>query len=178
MAAAPRAPSTAVGAPAGCRRAAPAAYHVTKELCEAGKPSGEICVPRFTNGVWDRFSPYARDSAACMGPLPPDLVPQMLNDASLVEASAWEPITDMSLGLMTGGHIGKFDAVIGGVRVSETFGQKDLIESVDMPLMFTYSVPHMSGRMLLTLNLTSGYAGVTFPHGGPVVVRYVITNIA
>ena len=175
VASAPRMASAAVGAPAGCSRGTSA--YVSKELCEANKPSSEMCVPRYINGVWDRFHPYARDSVACAGALPPDLLPQTLNDESLVEAAAWEPIGAMSLGLMNG-SIGQFNAVIGGVAVRETFQQSDLVESLDMPLSFVYSVPHDTGRMILTLNLTSGYASITAPHnGGTIVARWTITNI-
>jgi len=108
-----------------------------------------------------------------MGPSPPDLMPQLLNDASLVEASAWEPMSDLSLGLMMDGHVGSFTATIGGMTFTENFGQKDLIQSLETPLMFVYSVPHATGNMVLTLNLGNGYASLTFPHGGgPVIVRY------
>ena len=131
--------------------------------------------PLKVNGVWDRYTPYARDSAACVGPLPPDLMPQLLNDASLVEASAWDPISDLSLSLMMEGHVGSFTATIAGKSFTENFGQKDLVQSLETPVIFVYSVPHENGKMLLTLNLSSGYASVTFPHGGgPAVVRYSI----
>jgi hypothetical protein len=113
-----------------------------------------------------------------MGPLPPDLMPQILNDASLVEASAWGPISNLSLSLMMDGHVGSFTATIEGKTFTKNFDQKDLVQSLETPLIFVYSVPHDTGKMLLTLNLSNGYASLTFPHGGgPAVVRYSISPI-
>lgn len=135
-----------------------------------------MCVPRFSQLPWNRFHPYARDSSSCVGPRPPNILPQILDDASVVEANAWEPMTNLSLSLMEGGHVGSFTATIGGQTFTENFDQKDLIQTLEIPLVFSYSVPHEGGGAVLTLNLTSGYASVMFQHsGGSAIVRWVMS---
>ena len=180
MAAAPSPMSAAVaaGTPTGCVRAPSTQYYVTKAECESVKPAGRTCVPRFDNGVWDRFHPYAQDTTQCGGAYPPSIMPQLLNDASLVEASCWEPLEDMSLALMMNGSVGKFDFTVAGNANSVTFSQNNLVQELDMPLMYVYSTPFGDGVMRLSLNLTSGHVTVSFPYGnGPCVVTYAITNI-
>lgn len=158
---APRSASTA-GTPSGCVRGVPS--YIGKDECELNKPSGQVCNPRYLNGTWDRFSPYARDSASCGGVEPPSLAPQILNDASLVQTSSWGSLDDLSLMLMMDGHIGTFSYTMdGGAPQSVVFNQKDLVQELDMPLMYVYSVPHGTGVMRLTLNLTNGRVGVTWP---------------
>jgi hypothetical protein len=137
-----------------------------------------VCNPRYINGAWDRFHPYSRDSASCGGPLPPNLLPQILNDASLVQASGWELLNDMSLSLMRDGHIGSFTYTAGG-GPSQTvvFNQGHLVQELDMPLMYVYAVPHNTGVMRLALNLTNGRAKLSFPLGnGPAVIEYSIST--
>ena len=168
----------AAGTPTGCVRAPSSQYFVTKEACETVKPAGRTCVPRFDNGVWDRFHPYAQDTSQCNGALPPMLMPQVLDDASLVEASCWEPLGDMSLALMRDGGVATFNFNAAGVPHTVTFTQRDLVQELDMPLMYVYSVPFDSGVMRLSLNLTSGHVTLSFPYGnGPCVITYALTNI-
>jgi hypothetical protein len=150
---------------------------VSRTECEVNAPFGVVCNPRFINGAWDRFHPYARDSAACGGPLPPNLSPQILNDASLVQASGWESLRDLSLSLMRDGHVGSFTySAGGGSEQTVTFMQSHLVQELDMPLMYVYAVPHGTGVMRLALNLTNGRAKLSFPLGnGPAVVEYSIS---
>jgi hypothetical protein len=66
--------------------------------------------------------------------------------------------------LMMDGHIGTFSfSMDGAPPQSVVFNQQDLVQELDMPLMYVYSVPHGSGVMRLTLNLTNGRVGVTWP---------------
>lgn len=155
--------SANAGTPTGCVRGSPA--YISKSDCEMNKPSGEVCNPRYINGAWDRFSPYARDSVACGGALPPPIAPQVLNDASLVQATGWEALSQLSLTLMQDGHIGSFQFTVLGTAGAQTvhFDQGHLVQELDMPLMYVYAVPHASGVMRLTLNLTSGRASVSWP---------------
>lgn len=158
--------------PAGCVRGAPS--FVSQADCEANKPSGSVCNPRYINGAWDRFHPYSRDSAACGGPLPPNLAPQVLNDASLVKASGWEAVDTMTLSLMDG-HVGSFTYSTGGGAQTVNFNQGHLVQALTLPLMYVYEVPHGTGVMRLVLNLTSGRANVSFPLGhGFVEAEYSI----
>lgn len=168
---------SSAGTPQGCVRGAP--DFTTHSDCMTGKQSGQICVPRYLNGAWDRYTPYARDTAACTGAKPPDLVPQSLNDASLIESHGWEVMSGMSLSLMQDGHIGVLRFSAGGSAPQTlTFNQGDLENELDQPLMFVYSVPYATGRARLTLNLTSGHASVTFPLGnGFANVRYLISTM-
>ena len=160
----------------GCVRG-PSKY-INYQSCATEKQSGEICVPRYINGVWDRFHPYGADSAACVGPSPPGLVPQVLGDDSLVEASAWDVLSDLSLNLMSNGKIASFSGKVGEERVVQDFSQSDLVQNLTMPLLYSYAVPHESGLMRLNINLTSGYVSVTFPHhGSPVTVQYQIVAV-
>lgn len=163
-------------APPGCVRGVPSFGSLAE--CEVNKPAGNVCNPRYINGVWDRFHPYARDSAACGGPLPPNLLPQILNDASLVQASGWETLDDMSLSLMMDGHVGSFTySVEGGAAQTVDFDQGHLVQELDVPLMYVYSVPHRGGVMRLALNLTNGRAKLTFPLGnGPAVIEYSLST--
>jgi hypothetical protein len=163
-------------APAGCVRGQPS--FISRDACEAGLPSGMVCNPRYINGAWDRFHPYSRDSASCGGPLPPNLLPQLLNDASLVQASGWELLSDMSLSLMREGHVGSFTYSAGGAAPQTVqFNQAHLVQELDMPLMYVYAVPHGGGVMRLALNLTSGRATLSFPLGdGPAVIEYSIST--
>lgn len=62
-------PQSTAGTPAGCVRGQPA--YIGKQECELNKPASETCNPRFINGAWDRFAPYARDTLACGGAEPP-----------------------------------------------------------------------------------------------------------
>ena len=105
-------------------------------------------------------------------------MPQVLDDASLVEASCWEPLGDMSLALMRDGGVATFNFNAAGVPHTVTFTQRDLVQELDMPLMYVYSVPFDSGVMRLSLNLTSGHVTLSFPYGnGPCVITYALTNI-
>jgi hypothetical protein len=160
----PRLQASSAGTPSGCVRGV--AAFIGKDECEAGKSSGQVCNPRYINGTWDRFSPYARDSASCGGVEPPNLSPQILNDASLVHTSSWGSLDNLSLVLMMEGHIGTFTySMDGAPSQSVVFNQPDLAQELDAPLMYVYSVPHGAGVMRLTLNLTNGRATVTWPVG-------------
>ena len=163
------------GTPSGCVRGQPT--YISKYECEHNKPSGMLCNPRYINGAWDRFHPYSRDTAQCGGPLPPRLAPQLLNDASLIQASGWEALSDMTLGLMQGGHVGSFSFSEDGRAKVINFDQSHLVNELDMPLMYVYSTPYETGVMRLSLNLTSGRAKLTFPSGnGPAIVEYSIAT--
>jgi len=143
------------------------------------KSQNEVCNPRYINGTWDRFTPYARDSLTCGGAEPPNVAPQVLGDGSLVEASSWEFLDNLSLGLMMNGKIGSFSYTLaGGPPQTVDFHQKDLVSELDNPLMYVYSTPHSSGVMRLTLNLTSGRARVTWPiENGFGSVQYVLSTV-
>lgn len=165
---------SSAGTPAGCVRGA--ASFVSQAECESAKPAGMVCNPRYINGAWDRFHPYARDGATCGGPLPPNITPQLLTDASLVQASGWEALSDMTLSLMQDGHVGSFAYSAGGAAQTVHFNQAHLVQELDMPLMYVYAVSHGGGVMRLTLNLTNGRAKLSFPLGnGPAVIEYSIS---
>ena len=167
--------SPGVQDPAGCVRGAPA--YASEYDCDMGKPGDKLCVPEYRNGAWDRFTPYSRDSQACMGPRPPQLAPQALDDAALIEASGWYNLANLSLKLMMGGHIASFSFTIDGRPQTVHFDQANLVESLDMPLMYVYSQPHDEGIMRLELNLTNGHANISFPLGnGFAVVRYLMMS--
>lgn len=170
-------PQSTAGTPAGCVRGQPA--YIGKQECELNKPASETCNPRFINGAWDRFAPYARDTLACGGAEPPNLASQILNDASLVQATSWESLSNLSLGLMMEGKVGSFTySMAGGPSQTVDFYQKDLVQELDKPLMYVYATPHGSGVMRLTLNLTNGRASVSWPIGnGFGNVQYSISTV-
>jgi len=174
--ASPRAVSSA-GNPPGCVRGS--TYHATRSDCEQHLQGGDICTPRYINGAWDRFTPMVVDSAQCVGAPPPDLVPQSLDDVSLIQASAWLPLADLSLDLMMDGRVGSFTYSTSSEPKHTThFSQSDLYQELDQPLMFVYSVPHGEGVMRLTLDLTSGRARVTWPmQSGFADVQYRMSTL-
>jgi len=169
-------PKSTAGTPSGCVRGSP--DFTTHTDCMSGKPEGQICVPRYINGAWDRYTPYARDTNTCAGAEPPSIVPQSLNDASLIESHGWKPLSDMGLTLMSNGHIGVLTfRVEGGGVETLTFDQGSLENELDKPLMYVYSVPYGTGRARLSLNLTSGQAIITFPLGnGAATIRYLMST--
>jgi hypothetical protein len=169
-------PRSTAGTPSGCVRGSP--DYTTLSDCMDGKSGAQICVPRYINGAWDRYTPYARDTNACVGAEPPNLVPQSLDDASLIESHGWMPLSGMGLTLMSNGHIGVLTfRVDGGQSQSITFDQASLENELDKPLMYVYSVVYGTGRARLSLNLTSGQATITFPLGnGAATIRYLMST--
>lgn len=166
-----RAQRAASSDPAGCVRAQP--EYASKYDCEHNKPSDKLCVPHYLNGV-GRFAPYSRDSLACRGPSAPQLAPRELDDSALIEASGWEHLDNLSLKLGMG-SIATFSYRAEGQVHTVHFHQSDLVEALDMPLMYVYSKPHDAGVMRLELNMSNGRAMISFPMGrGFAVVKYAI----
>lgn len=171
--------------PEGCTRAPYADWHVTESDCKSKLKPGQQCNPRYINGVWSRYMPYAADSVACGGPLPPNTLPQILLAPSLIDTQTPEYLHDVSLSLNEGGNVGvmrfhSMDEATGKLKpVVVKFSQKSQVQpNHHSPLEYYYAVPHESGVMRLTINTMNGHATVTFPHGRfPALVQFQITNI-
>ena len=168
-----RAQRAASSDPAGCVRAQP--EYASKYDCEHNKPSDKLCVPHYINGAaFSRFAPYSRDSVACRGPSAPQLAPRELDDSALIEASGWEHLDDLSLKLSMG-SIASFSYRADEKAHTVHFQQSDLVEALDMPLLYVYSKPHGAGVMRLELNMSNGRATLSWPIGnGFAVVKYAI----
>lgn len=173
--------------PSACVRAPYEQWYMSAEQCEEGLPAGQQCNPRFINGVWTYYKPYARDSNACAGVLPPDILPQMLDSTSIVQGDLGADVLDINLNLFVNGNIAEFTVV----KVDETgqprtysavFTQSNQIQDeLYSPLLYRYSViaPGFNNeKVVLELNTGNGYARVLFGAGdAPGVVSFIMTNI-
>ena len=167
--------------PAGCVRAPYNQWYAHKSTCEQSLPPNYECNPRYINGVWPEYHPYARDTVQCHGVVPPDVLPQRLNNQSVVEAQAWYPLSDVTLDLMKEGRIADFSYVL---NVEGNMVPKKILFTQDMqtqasvfdPLLYIYY--NKAENAQLEINASNGYAKLLWPVGnGPAIVRFVMTNI-
>lgn len=173
--------------PQACVRAPYDQWYMSAEECATGVPADQQCNPRYINGVWTYYKPYARDSKSCGGVLPPDVLPQMLDTTSIVQGDLGADVLDIRLNLFINGNIGEFTVVkadeTGQPRTyTAVFTQNDQIQDeLYSPLLYRYSViaPGFNGeKVVLELNTGNGYAKVLFGAGdAPGVVSFVMTNI-
>lgn len=178
--------------PAGCVRAPFDQWYINQQECMTGIPGGYTCNPRFINGTYDRYTPSARDSKACGGPLPPDLLPQMLNNPSIVRGQCYYQFGSLSLSVMMGGHIAvlRYTSIVNGKPYPNVvvFDQKDQVQnSLYWPMEHHYAVPFeaqpavagtASGIARLTINNLNGHISVSFGMGStPCTVEWQLTNI-
>jgi hypothetical protein len=173
--------------PSTCTRAPYTQWYMTPGECMANKTSSTECNPRYINGVWTYYHPFALDSKACNGILPPDVLPQMLGNTSEVQGNLGSDVIKTALNLMVNGNIGEFYLtrrdVDGAVRTYKTiFTQADQIQDeLFAPLLYRYSVisQELGEKVILELNTSNGYATVLFGAEGnaPGVLQYVMTNI-
>ena len=175
--------------PVGCVRPPPEEWYVDAATCAMNAPADTTCDPRFINGVWTYYKPYAADPVACNGGLPADILPQVLDSTSIVQNNSWYTIDNVMLKLMMNGNIGElsFSTMVDGVEHTYdlVFTQRDFI-AVDLfsPLITRYSIlmpdlpPELNQRAVLEINLTNGYATVLLPMGnGSSIIQFVMTNI-
>ncbi len=165
--------------PEGCVRAPYNDWFVTRDLCQQGLPTGYECNPRYINGVWSRYHPWARDTVECGGVLPADLLPQALLAPSLIDTQTATYVSNVTLALNQGGHVAVLRFTSDGKQVTVPFNQENQ-QQPDLfpPLEYHYAVPFGTGVMRLTINTMNGHATVTFPMGGyPGLIQFQITNI-
>ncbi|MCH9717016.1 MAG: hypothetical protein K0U52_08030 [Gammaproteobacteria bacterium] len=165
--------------PQGCVRAPYNQWYVTRELCQQDLPTGYQCNPRYINGVWSRYAPFARDTVECGGVLPADLLPQVLLTPSLIDTQSSTYLSNVTLSLNEGGNVGVVRFTSRGKQVTVPFKQENQ-QQPDLfpPLEYHYAVPFGKGVMRLTINTMNGHATVTFPMGGfPSRIQFQITNI-
>jgi len=164
-------------------------WYTDAAACALNAPADTTCDPRYINGVWTYYMPYAADPMACGGGVPADILPQVLDSTSIVQNNSWYTIDDVMLKLMMNGNIGEltFSTVVEGVphTYDLVFTQNDFI-AVDLfaPLITRYSIlmpdlpPELNQRAVLEINLTNGYATVLIPMGnGSSIIQFVMTNI-
>ena len=175
--------------PAACVRAPMDQFFSTKQNCVENLPPGYECNARYINGVWPYYMAFARDSSSCDGGIPPDILPQMLDSNAIVQNDSWYTLDNVLLKLMMDGHIGQltFSTNVEGVMHTYDiiFNQQDYIaEDLYAPLIYRYSVlmsdlpPQYNQRVILEINLTSGYVTVTMPLGnGSALLKFVMTSI-
>ena len=175
--------------PAGCVRSPANQWFSSEENCLAAAPPDTSCNPRYINGVWTYYAPFAADPNVCSGDPPADILPQVLNSNSIVQNDSWYSLDNVVLQLMMNGYIGElsFSTTVDDVihTYDIVFTQKDFIQNdLFAPLIYRYSVlmtdlpPQLNQRAILELNLTNGYATVTLPMGnGTSMIQFVLTNI-
>ena len=171
--------------PTGCVRAPYDEWYVDETECLNNIPDGYQCNPRFINGVWDRYTPYARDSEACHGNLPPDILPQVLDSTSLVDTEIFQYAQNPILSLNTNGLIGEltFDftnADTGSTTTVDIQWSQDnnVISTLFNPVSYYYAVPFGTGVARLALNTLNGHATATFPFQGFLAkITFQMTNI-
>ena len=174
--------------PPGCVRAPYDTWYASEKTCYRGLPPNQQCNPRYVNGVWDYFHPFARDSRACGGILPPDILPQILDSNSEVQGNLGTDVVNTVLKLNMDGNIGellltRIDPATGTPRTYSTkFTQLDMItDELFSPLLYRYSKmsPEMGEKVTMDINTSNGYVTLLFeaPEGGPGVLQYVMTNV-
>jgi len=173
--------------PSSCQRAPYDQWFMSKEQCMAALPPDQQCNPRYVNGVWTYYKPYARDSKSCQGILPPDILPQVLDANAIVQADLGSDVLDVGLTLFVNGNIGELRVVkldeAGQPRThTAVFTQADqIMDELYSPLLYRYSVkaPGFGGeKVVLEINTGNGYAKLLFGAGdAPGVVSFVMTNV-
>jgi hypothetical protein len=174
--------------PAGCVRAPYNEWYANQKTCYAGLAPTDECNPRYVNGVWDYYHPFARDSKACGGILPPDILPQILDANAEVQGNLGTDVLSTLLKLNMDGNIGellltRIDPATNAPRTYSTkFTQMDMItDELFSPLLYRYSKmsPEMGEKVTMDINTSNGYVTLLFeaPEGGPGVLQYVMTNI-
>lgn len=184
------APSTMLRSdPAGCVRAPMDQYYSTEENCMTDLPENMNCNPRYINGSWPYYFPFARDSASCDGGIYPDILPQILDMNSIVQNDSWYTLNNVVLKLMMDAHIGQlsFSVMVDDIlhTYDIVFTQQDFIANdLYTPLIYRYSVPmsdlpvELNQRAILEINLTNGYVNVSFPMGnGSSLLKFVLSSI-
>lgn len=174
---------------ANCVRAPFNQYYSTETNCMESAPPNTNCNPRYINGVWPYYMPYAADSSSCGGGLPPDILPQTLDTNSVVQNDSWYSLDNVVLQLMVNNIIGQlaFTTTVDDVLHSYTllFTQNDMIaRDLFAPLIYRYSVlmpdidPALNQRAILEINLSNGYVSVMFPMGnGSSLLKFIMTSI-
>lgn len=168
----------------GCVRAPYDEWYVSRSECLQQLPDGYQCNPRYINGVWDRYTPYARDTTDCGGPMPADLLPQVLGATSLVDTEIAEYINDVQLSLGYGGNVGELsfsynDQTNENMPVTMTWNESDNVnDTLFNPVEYVYAVPYGTGIARLTINTINGRATARFPFAGYLAkLVFQITNI-
>lgn len=170
--------------PQGCVRAPYDQWYISETDCQKSLPADKQCNPRYINGVWDRYHPWAQDSVSCGGILPPDLLGQTLLTPSLINTQSPLYLQDLSLSLNEGSNVavlrfGVSDEAGATKAVKVEFKQQNQVQpDLYPPLEYHYAVPYESGIMVLTINTMNGRVTVTFPLGRfPALVQFQMTNI-
>lgn len=173
--------------PTGCVRAPFDQWYASQQTCYDQLPETHDCNARYVNGVWDYFTPYARDTKECNGILPPDILPQVLDSNSEVQGNLGTDVVNTVLKLNMNGNIGELfltKMAPGGVPATyrTAFTQADMItDELFSPLLYRYSKlsPEMGEKVTLEINTSNGYVTLLFeaPNGGPGVLQYVMTNV-
>ena len=172
-----------------CVRAPFNQYYSTEANCVESAPPNTSCNPRYINGVWPYYMPYAADASNCGGGLPPDILPQILDTNSIVQNDSWYSLDNVVLQLMVNNIIGQltFTTTVDEVLHSYSliFTQNDMIaRDLFAPLIYRYSVlmsdidPALNQRAILEINLSNGYVSVMFPMGnGSSLLKFIMTSI-
>ena len=173
--------------PSGCVRAPYNQWYMSAEECHAGLGADQQCNARYINGVWTYYKPFARDSKSCGGILPPDILPQVLDAASIVQADLGSDVVDVTLTLFVNGNIGELRVVkLDDMGTPQTYTaifkqENQIMDELYSPLLYRYSViaPGFNGeKVVLEINTGNGYAKALFGAGGaPGVVSFIMTNV-
>lgn len=171
--------------PSGCVRAPYDQWYPSQSSCIQGIEEGYVCNPRYINGAWDRFVPYARDTVACNGSLPPDILPQILDSMSLIDTELFQYTKDPQLSLNMNGYIGELTFTFADPLsdkeelVSIQWSQSDNLSStLYNPVAYYYAVPYEDGVARLAINSLNGHATITMPFQGFLGrLQFQMTNI-
>lgn len=165
--------------PADCVRAPVGEWYISQSDCLDGIGEGFQCNPRYINGVWSRYMPYARDSAACDGNLPPDILPQILDSTALIDTEVADYTEKPTLRLNMDGNIGQLQFRTNAGSVNIVWKQSDnVVAQLFNPVEYYYAVAFGPGVARLTINTMNGHATATFPFAGYLAkIQFQITNI-
>ena len=175
-----------MGADSGCVRAPYDEWYVDRSDCLQNIPDGLQCNPRYINGVWARYHPYARDSAACGGVLPADVLPQVLDATSIIDTEIATYIDNVQLALSTNGEVGKLRFTYNNSetgnpqeQVNMTWNEENNVgNTLFNPVEYVYAVPYGTGIARLTINTLNGHATARFPFQNFLAkLQFQITNI-
>jgi len=126
------------------------------------------------------YTPWARDSVACAGILPPGILGQVLRTPSLIDTQSPMALTDLSLAMGENGHIAVFRFRVDGASKQQqvVFNQADQVPTLFTPLQYSYSVRYGSGIMTLAINTMNGQLTLAFPLGNMAAqVEFQLTNV-
>ena len=167
--------------PAGCTRAPASQWYVTQNDCKTGIGAGMACNPRYINdGAWNMYTPWARDSVACAGILPPGILGQVLTTPSLIDTQSPLQLSDLSVSMGENGHIAVFRFRIDGAskRQEVAFDQSNQVSTLFTPLQYSYAVQYGQGIMTMQINTMSGQVTLAFPLGNMAAqIEFQLTNV-